>query len=164
MNAGLQHPGDGGPSILGLRWGAKPGGQASENNGGPKLTVVADFNGDGDTTDPNDTRDFLSGYIVLDITDPDVTPTVLSAYTADKLGLTTSYPTVVRMSPAGDNKNDHTNAKFLMVVGSGQHGYDGRAASGTFGGANMLAFQLVLPGATPEVRLLPIDQRPTEVS
>lgn len=159
-NAGCKHPGGWGTIlILGLRYGGSCKActaKASENNGGPKLTVVADFNGDGDTTDPNDTRDFLSGYIVLDITDPDVTPTVLSAYTADKLGLTTSYPTVVRMSPAGDNKTDHTNAKFLMVVGSGQHGYDGRAASGTFGGANMLAFQLVLPGTTPEVRLLPI--------
>lgn len=159
-NPGCKHPGGWGTIlILGLRYGGSCKActaVASANNGGPKLTVVADFNSDGDITDANDTRDFLSGYIVLDITDPDVTPTVLSAYTADKLGLTTSYPTVVRMSPAGDNKNDHTNAKFLMVVGSGHHGYDGRAASGAFGGANMLGFELVLPGATPEVRLLPV--------
>jgi len=157
---GCKHPGGWGTVlILGLRYGGSCKActaKASENNGGPKLTVVADFNGNGNTTDPNDTRDFLSGYIVLDITDPEVTPTVLSAYTADKLGLTTSYPSVVRMSPSGDGKNDHTNAKFMMVVGSGQHGYDGRAASGTFGGANMLAFQLVMPNTTPEVRLLPV--------
>ena len=163
-NLGCKHPGGWGiVLIVGLRHGGSCKActaKASENNGGPKLTVVADFNGDGDKIDPNDTRDFLSGYIVLDITDPDVTPTVLSAYTADKLGLTTSYPTVVRMSPTVCSpaciKNDHTNAKFMMVVGSGQHGYDGRAASGTFGGANLFAFQLVLPGATPEVRLMPI--------
>ncbi|HKY71066.1 MAG TPA: hypothetical protein VJL88_04045 [Nitrospira sp.] len=157
---GCKHPGGWGTiMIVGLRYGGSCKAcvaSSSENNGGPKLTVVADFNGNGNTTDPNDTRDFLSGYVVLDITDPDVTPTVLSAYTADKLGLTTSYPTVVRMSPSGDGKNDHTNARFFMVVGSGQHGYDGRAASGTFGGANLLAFQLVLPNATPEVRVLPV--------
>ncbi|HEY5627702.1 MAG TPA: hypothetical protein VIR79_07130, partial [Nitrospira sp.] len=157
---GCKHPGGWGTVlILGLRYGGSCKActaKASENNGGPTLTVTADFNGDGDTTDPDDTRNFLSGYVVLDITDPDVTPTVLSAYTADKLGLTTSYPTVVRMSPSGDAKNDHSNAVFMMVVGSGQHGYDGRAASGTFGGANMLAFQLVLPNTTPEVRLLPV--------
>ena len=158
--AGCKHPGGWGTIlIVGLRYGGSCKacvGVATENNGGPKLTVVADFNGNGNTTDLNDTRDFLSGYIVLDITDPDVTPTVLSAYTADKLGLTTSYPTVVRMSPSGDNKNDHTNARFFMMVGSGQHGYDGRAATGTFGGANVLAFQLVLPNATPETRVLPV--------
>jgi type IV pilus assembly protein PilY1 len=157
---GCKHPGGWGTVlILGLRYGGSCKActaAAGENNGGPKLTVKADFNGDGDTTDLNDTRDFLSGYVVLDITDPDVTPTVLSAYTADKLGLTTSYPTVVRMSPSGDGKNDHTNARFFVVVGSGQHGYDGRAASGTFGGANVLAFQLVLPNVTPEVRVLPV--------
>jgi type IV pilus assembly protein PilY1 len=44
----------------------------------------------------------------------------------------------------------------MMVVGSGQHGYDGRAASGTYGGANVLAFQLVQPNTTPEVRVLPV--------
>ncbi|HEU4504609.1 MAG TPA: hypothetical protein VFR79_07240 [Nitrospira sp.] len=158
--AGCKHPGGWGTIlIMGLRYGGSCKActaTAGENNGGPKLTMVADFNGNGNTTDANDTRDFLSGYVVLDITDPDVTPTVLSAYTADKLGLTTSYPSVVRMSPASDGKNDHTNAKFMMVVGSGQHGYDGRAASGTFGGANLFAFQLVLPNATPEVRVLPV--------
>ena len=157
---GCKHPGGWGTIlIMGLRYGGSCKActaSSSGNNGGPKLTVVADFNGNGNTTDANDTRDFLSGYVVLDITDPDVTPTVLSAYTADKQGLTTSYPTVVRMSPKEALKNDHTDARFWMVVGSGQHGYDGRAASGTYGGANLLAYQLVLPNATPETRVLPV--------
>ena len=39
------------------------------------------------------TRTFYSAYIVLDITDPDATPTVLSVYSSSTLGLTTSYPT-----------------------------------------------------------------------
>ena len=159
-NVGCKHPGGWGTVlILGLRYGGSCKActaKSSDNNGGPALTVVADFNGDGDTKDTDDTREFLSGYIVLDITDPDATPKVLTAYTSDKLGLTTSYPTVVRMSPSGDAKTDHSDAKYMVVAGSGQHGYDGRAASGTFGGANMLAFQIVQPGETPETRVLPV--------
>ena len=159
-NAGCKHPGGWGTVlILGLKYGGSCKActaKASENNGGPALTVKADFNGDGDTSDTDDTREFLSGYIVLDITDPDVMPTVLTAFTSSKLGLTTSYPTVVRMSPSTDSKTDHSRAKFMVVVGSGQHGYDGRAASGTFGGANLLTFQIVQPGTVPETRVLPV--------
>ena len=107
-NAGCKHPGGWGTVlILGLKYGGSCKActaKASENNGGPALTVKADFNGDGDTSDTDDTREFLSGYIVLDITDPDVMPTVLTAFTSSKLGLTTSYPTVVRMSPSTDSK------------------------------------------------------------
>ena len=73
------------------------------------------------------TRTFYSAYIVLDITDPDATPTVLSVYSSSTLGLTTSYPASVRMSPASDGKNVHTNAKYFMVLGSGVQGYNGRA-------------------------------------
>ncbi|MDH5667009.1 MAG: hypothetical protein OEY86_03235 [Nitrospira sp.] len=159
-NAGCKHPGGWGTVlILGLRYGGSCKActaKSSDNNGGPTLTVVADFNRDGDTTDTDDTREFLSGYIVLDITDPEETPKVLTAYTSNKLGLTTSYPAVVRMSPSGDAKSDHSNAKYMVVAGSGHHGYDGRAASGTFGGANLLAFQIVEPGTTPETRVLPV--------
>jgi type IV pilus assembly protein PilY1 len=122
------------------------------SNGGPALQVVADFNGNGTTTDPNDTRYFYSAYIVLDITDPDANPTVLSAYSSSTLGLTTSYPTVVRTSPSGDAKNNHTNAKYFMVLGSGVQGYDGRAVTG----ATLFAVQLVMPGTAPSVSVMPV--------
>ncbi len=141
--------------IMGMRFGGSCGSCASvsgTNNGGPPLQVVADFNGNGNTTDPDDTRRFYSAYIVLDITDPDATPTVLSAYSSSTLGLTTSYPSVVRISPSGDAKNNHTNAKYFMVAGSGVQGYDGRAVTG----ASVFAVQLVLPGATPSVTKLPV--------
>jgi type IV pilus assembly protein PilY1 len=135
--------------IVGLRFGGSCGSCtaiSATNNGGPPLTYNADFNADGDTTDTNDTRTFYSGYVVLDITDPD-NPTVINAFTSASLGLTTGYPTVVRVSPSGDGKTDHSNAKFYMVVGSGPHGYDGKASAG----ANLFAAELVLPGASSRV-------------
>ena len=69
------------------------------SNGGPPLSVTAKF--DGVTTE---TRTFYSGYIVLDITNPEADPTVLSAYSSSTLSSTTGYPTVTRMSPSGLQK------------------------------------------------------------
>ena len=135
--------------VVGLRFGGSCGSCAAvsgTNNGGPALTYTADFNANGNTTDVNDTRTFYSGYIVLDVTDPD-NPKVLNAFTSSSLGLTTSYPTIVRVSPSSDAKNTHTNARWYMVAGSGPHGYDGKAAAG----ANLFAAELVLPGASSRV-------------
>ena len=131
--------------IVGLRYGgscASCAAVSAGNNGGPALTYTADFNANGNTTDTNDTRTFYSGYIVLDVTDPD-NPKVLNAFTSTSLGLTTSYPSIVRVSPSGDTKNNHTNARWYMVAGSGPHGYDGKAAAGS----SLFAAELVLPGA-----------------
>ena len=153
--SGCIHPdGWGTILILGMRFGGSCGsciGVSGTNNGGPPLSVTAKF--DGVTTT---TRTFYSAYIVLDITDPDSSPTVLSVYSSSTLGLTTSYPSVVRMSPAGDGKNDHTNAKYFMVLGSGVQGYDGRALNGGGGGAKLFAVQLVPPGTAPTVSILPV--------
>jgi type IV pilus assembly protein PilY1 len=154
---GCIHP-DGWGTILiaGLRFGGSCGSCAAVslgNAGGPPLQVVADFNADGDTTDANDTRYFYSAYVVLDITDPDATPTVLAVYSASDLGLTTSYPTVARMNLSSDGNTTHTNSKWFMVFGSGAHGYDGRAASV----AKMFAVELGAPlGTAPTVRKLPV--------
>jgi type IV pilus assembly protein PilY1 len=154
---GCIHP-DGWGTILiaGLRFGGSCGSCAavsSGNNGGPALKVVADFNGNGNTTDVNDTRYFYSGYFVLDITDPDATPTVLGVYSAADLGLTTSYPTVARMNLSSDGNTSHTNAKWFMVFGSGAHGYDGRAAAA----AQIFAVELGTSlGTAPAVTKLPI--------
>jgi type IV pilus assembly protein PilY1 len=156
-NPGCIHP-DGWGTILiaGLRFGGSCGACASVssgNNGGPPLKVVADFNGNGNTTDVNDTRYFYSGYIVLDITDPDATPTVLGVYSSSDLGLTTSYPTVARMNLSTDATTTHTNSKWFMVFGSGVHGYDGRAAAL----ANIVAVELGTPlGTAPSVTKMPV--------
>lgn len=72
-------------------------------------------------------RNFYSAYFVLDITNPEVAPKLLWSFSSSGLGLTTSYPTVVRTSPAGDAKADHTNAKWYVVFGSGVTGYGGQA-------------------------------------
>jgi type IV pilus assembly protein PilY1 len=149
--SGCIHPdGWGTILILGMRFGGSCGSctaVSGTNNGGPALSVTAKF--DGVTTT---TRTFYSAYIVLDITDPDSNPTVLSVYSSSTLGLTTSSPTVVRMSPSADGKNDHTNAKYFMVAGSGVQGYNGRAVTG----AKLFAVQLVLPGTAPSVTILPV--------
>jgi len=136
--------------IIGLRFGGSCGSCAAvsgTSNGGPPLSVTAKFDGTNTTT-----RTFYSGYIVLDITNPEASPTVLSAYSSSTLGLTTSYPTVVRTSPSGDAKTNHANAIFSMVLGSGVQGYDGRASAGS----SLFSVQLVQQGATPSATVMPI--------
>jgi len=149
--AGCIHPsGWGTIMIVGLRFGGSCGScvaVSGTSNGGPPLSVTAKF--DGVTTE---TRTFYSGYIVLDITNPEADPTVLTAYSSSTLGLTTSYPTVTRMSPSGATKTDHSNAVFSMVLGSGVQGYDGRASAG----ASMFAVKLVNQGTAPTATLMPI--------
>ena len=98
--SGCIHPGGWGTIlILGLRFGGSCGScvaVSGTNNGGPPLSVTAKF--DGVTTT---TRTFYSGYIVLDITDPEANPTVLSVYSSSTLGLTTGYPSACPDEPCG---------------------------------------------------------------
>lgn len=155
--AGCIHPNGWGTILIaGLRYGGSCGSCAAVaggNNGGPALQVVADFNGDGDTIDANDTRYFYSGYVVLDITDPEAPPTVIGVYSASDLGLTTSYPTVARMNVSSDGNTIHTNSKWFMVFGSGSHGYDGRAAAA----AKIFAVEIGTPlGTAPTVTKMPV--------
>jgi type IV pilus assembly protein PilY1 len=155
--AGCIHPNGWGTILIaGMRYGGSCGSCAAVsggNNGGPALHVVADFNGNGNTTDANDSRYFYSAYFVLDVTDPDASPTVLAVYSSPDLGLTTSYPTVARMNLDSDGTTSHTNAKWFMVFGSGMHGYDGRAAAS----ARLFAVELGAPiGTAPVVTKLPV--------
>jgi type IV pilus assembly protein PilY1 len=90
------------------------------NGGGPPMTVTADFTGSGKST-----RAFYSAYYVFDITDPEQDPVLLWTLTDSGLGLTTSFPTVVRVSPTADAKTDNTNAKWLAVFGTGPTSYIG---------------------------------------
>lgn len=155
--AGCIHPNGWGTILIaGLRFGGSCGSCAAVsggNNGGPMLQVVADFNGDGDTVDANDTRHFFSGYVMLDITDPEAAPTVIGVYSSSDLGLTTSYPTVARMNLETDGNTIHTNSKWFIVFGSGVHGYDGRAAAA----AKLFAVELGTPlGTAPAVTTMPV--------
>lgn len=154
---GCIHP-DGWGTILigGLRFGGSCGSCAAVaggNNGGPAFNLLMDLNGDGDTADAGENRYVYSGYFVLDITNPDATPTVIGVYSASDLGLTTSYPAVVRMNLSSDGNTTHTNSKWFMVFGSGTHGYDGRAAAT----GKLFAVELGTPlGTAPSVTRLPV--------
>jgi type IV pilus assembly protein PilY1 len=89
-------------------------------------------------------RNFYTAYFVLDITNPEVAPKLLWSFSSSDLGLSTSYPTVVRTSPAADTKADHTNAKWFVVFGSGVTGYGGTVDQG----AKLYAVNLTTgPGA-----------------
>jgi type IV pilus assembly protein PilY1 len=86
------------------------------------MTVTANF-GSGIQT-----RSFFTAYFALDITNPEVPPTLLWVFTDSTLGLSTSVPTIVRVNPTAATKTDNTNAQWHMVVGSGPTDYDGGSA------------------------------------
>lgn len=116
------HPGGWGTILIG---GMRLGGSCKNclAGGGGKELQINDFNGDGDTIDLGDNRVFRSSYFVLDITDPD-NPRLLFTFTDADLGLTTSFPAVVRVNPTLDGKTSNTNAKWFMLVGSGPTEYN----------------------------------------
>ena len=131
--AGCIHP-DGWGTILigGFRFGgscgACSGAGASGTGGGPTMTVnISGTN-----------RNFYSAYFVLDVTNPDAEPKLLWSFSSSNLGLTTSYPTVVRLNSSSAPKNDHSAAKWYVVVGSGVNGYNAKGAQDT----NLFAIDL----------------------
>lgn len=116
------HPNGWGTILIGgFRLGGSCGACVA-GTGAPPLSVTADF-GSG-----MQTRYFYTAYFVLDITNPEVDPKLLWVFTDSGQGLSTSYPTVVRVNPTNNGKTDNTNAKWFMVVGSGMTGYDGSIA------------------------------------
>lgn len=119
------HPNGWGTILIGgFRMGGSCG-ACTPGTGAPPMTVNADFNNDGNTTDPNDTRTFYSAYFILDITDPEVDPKLIWVFSAPGLGLTTSYPTIVRSNPFSDAKTSATNTAWYVLFGSGPTGYSG---------------------------------------
>jgi type IV pilus assembly protein PilY1 len=122
QGTGSSHPNGWGTILIGAyRLG---GSCANCNTGATNLSVTADFNYDGDTADPGDTRTFRSAYFVLDITDPELDPKLLLVFTDSGLGLTLGYPSGVRLRPAGGDKTQNSDARWFMVFGSGPTGYD----------------------------------------
>jgi len=125
------HPGGWGTVLIGgFRMGGSCGACVS-STGAPPMTVSADF-GSGSTT----SRTFYSAYFAIDITNPEdpYNPAagtgsygkLLWSFSDSSLGLTTSYPAVLRVKPsctASNCKIDNTDAKWMMVVGSGPTGY-----------------------------------------
>jgi len=108
------HPNGWGTVLIGgFRMGGSCGNCAS-GTGAPPMTVNI-----GGTN-----RTFYSAYFVLDITNPDVDPKLLWSFSDTSLGLTTSIPAVVRVSPTSEtDKTSNTNAKWVALFGSGPNGY-----------------------------------------
>jgi type IV pilus assembly protein PilY1 len=124
----VDHPNGWGTILIGgMRMGGSCRGSVSPaaatcvgGTGAPPMSVTADF-GSGVQT-----RKFYSAYFVLDITNPEVAPTLLMSFTDEGLGLTTSLPIVVRTnSSSATSVVSNTLAKWYMVVGSGPTGYGG---------------------------------------
>lgn len=113
------HPNGWGTILIGgFRLGGSCGVCAS-GTGAPPMQVTADF-GSG-----TQTRTFYTAYFALDITNPEKDPVLLWSFSLPELGLSTSYPAVVRLNPAAAAKTDNAQAKWMMVVGTGVTGYDG---------------------------------------
>ena len=113
------HPGGWGTILIGgFRMGGSCGNCTTQ---GTPMTFADNFN---NVAGVDAARTFLSAYFVLDVTNPDKVPTLLWSFSDQNLGLAMSLPTVARVSPLGDAKTDNTNAKWLMVVGSGATSYD----------------------------------------
>jgi type IV pilus assembly protein PilY1 len=80
--------------------------------GGKDIETTDDFNYDGTVgTSPDEKRVFYSEYFALDITDPEAEPELLWSFSHPELGLTTSYPTVVRVKDS-----------WFVIMGSGPNG------------------------------------------
>ena len=130
FTADADHPGGWGIILIGgFRMGGSCGActaASGTSKGAPPLTYSADFDNNAGT--PDTSRTFYSAYFVLDITNPEVNPKLLWSFSDSSLGLTTSYPAVLRVSPTGDPSTLDTNAKFFAIFGSGATGYDGSSA------------------------------------
>ena len=110
------HPGGWGTILIG---GFRMGGSCNNCTGGQAtpMSFTGDFNNDGSF---DAARTFFSAYFVLDITNPEKLPTLLWSYSDTNLGLTTSYPSVVRVRPLGGDKTQDSDAQWFVVFGSGR--------------------------------------------
>ena len=107
------HPNGWGTVLIGgFRMGGSCGGCAA-GTGAPPMTVNIS----------GTPRTFYSAYFVLDITNPEVDPKLLWSFSDVGLGLSIGTPSVMRVSPTADAKTDNTNAKWMVLFGSGPNGY-----------------------------------------
>jgi type IV pilus assembly protein PilY1 len=114
------HPGGWGTILIGgFRLGGSCRGCPTE---GKAFMVAADFAGTGAQS-----RVFLSSYFVLDVTNPEKDPVLLWTFRDMDLGLTTSVPAVLRVSPAIDAKTSSANEKWYVIFGTGPTSYRGVA-------------------------------------
>lgn len=115
---GCIHPNGWGTILIG---GFRMGGSCGNCSTGGASPMTATIGGS--------SRTFYTAYFVLDITDPDAEPKLLWSFSDAGMGLSTSYPAVVRMNPPGQKTCPLTGTcddVWIAVFGSGPTGYDGR--------------------------------------
>ena len=144
----VDHPNGWGTILIGgFRMGGSCGNCAS-GTGAPPMTVNIS----------GTPRTFYSAYFVLDITNPDVDPKLLWSFSDVGLGLTIGTPSVMRVSPTADAKIDNTNAKWMVLFGSGPNGYAADLPAAPAQSATLYAVDLkVGPGAgNSQVTTMPV--------
>jgi type IV pilus assembly protein PilY1 len=114
LNAACKHPGGWGTILIGgFRMGGSCGNCAAGTGAPPMQATIGGVS-----------RTFYSAYFVLDITDSESDPKLLWVFTDSGLGLTTSYPAVLRVNPAyPEPKVGSGNERWFMLVGSGPNSY-----------------------------------------
>lgn len=118
MAATCIHPNGWGTILIG---GFRMGGSCGACGAGGAPTMSASIGGT--------SRNFYTAYFVLDITNPDAEPKLLWSFSDAGMGLSTSYPAVVRMNPPGQKTCPLVGPcddVWIAVFGSGATGYDGR--------------------------------------
>lgn len=118
FNADTDHPGGWGTvMVVGMNFG-----------GGD---YPLDLDGDGVYGEPTDDTTTRSSFVIFDITNPEVAPTVLAEIQSPDLGFTTSMPTVVKnREPTVDlvaGTEDWDSPQYndwYLVFGTGPHGAD----------------------------------------
>jgi type IV pilus assembly protein PilY1 len=126
------------PRIFDARVFFKPDGTPSDNHPdgwGTLLVAGMRFGGglirsdldktDGDLFVSGTDRTMTSAYVIMDITNPEVAPTVLAEITMPRQGFTTCYPTAMPMSSAGATTSE--NNQWYLVFGSGPADAAGKA-------------------------------------
>jgi type IV pilus assembly protein PilY1 len=142
------HPNGWGTILIGgFRMGGSCGNCAAGTGAPPMVVNIGGTN-----------RTFYSAYFVLDITNPDVDPKLLWSFSDAGLGLTIGTPSIMRMSPTADSKIDNTNAKWMVLFGSGPNGYAADLPAAPAQPARLYALDLkVGPGAgNSQVTQMPV--------
>ncbi|TLY20471.1 MAG: hypothetical protein E6K66_09945, partial [Nitrospirae bacterium] len=149
------HPNGWGTVLIGgFRMGGSCGNCASGTGAPPMIVNIGGTN-----------RTFYSAYFVLDITNPEVDPKLLWSFSSAGLGLSIGIPSVMRVSPTADSKIDNTNAKWMVLFGSGPNGYAADLPAAPVQLATMYAVDLkVGPGAgNSQVTSMPLGSWPSFV-
>lgn len=92
--------------------------------------IYADMDKTDGSYNQNKDRIMTSAYFILDITNPEIEPTVLAEISFKGLGYTTCYPTVIPMKDKDEDGNISAN-NWYLVIGSGPADQFGKAGTGT---------------------------------